>query len=532
MNIALIVTLGGDLVRSTEHVGIGYLSAYLRANDHNVTVFEIKEQDIHNTEKYLLSLKDFDLIGFTTTCITMKNVIALSKIIKQKYPKVYISYGGHMATFSAEEILKKFSAVDFIVLGEGELTMLDLVNTLEQKKNLSNVKGIIYRNGNTIVKNEERPLIQNLDMLPFPDRDQFEQHNKNFQYLRISSSRGCLGNCGFCSSFVGRTQKGARWRGRTPENVVDEIEKLVNKYNFHTYDFVDSTFEDPGTMGKQRIKNIANELIKRKLNIYYNCCFRAENWSDKDNDLLELLVESGLEKVNIGFESGNDKCLSILNKRATMEDNWRAINTLKKHPMIYVTFGFIMLQPYSTLQDIKDNAKFLHETGIGQVIRHYFWMLEIYPGTLLEQKLKADNLLDKQYDIDDGMYMYHFKDPQMNSFVPIFREMLSLNSVWDFEIFDILLHTFVTRLIRKYAKTEIIDKIIEFNEYLNHERKKIADFNYNFFMEIIDNKENINVHGMKEKLDIFLLNEMEQIKTKQYQFGVELKRNGYEMNLR
>ena len=532
MNIALVVTLGGDLVRSTEHVGIGYLAAYLRKNNHNVTVLEIKEKDIRNEEKYLPLLKDFKLIGFTTTCITMKNVIELTYIVKKNFSDVYVSYGGHMATFSAAEMMEKCPAIDFVVLGEGELTMLELANALEEKTDLSNVKGIVYRKGDKIVQNEGRPLIQNLDMLPFPDRDQFEQHNKNFQYLRISSSRGCLGNCGFCSSFVGRMQKGARWRGRTPKNVVDEIEWLVKKYNFHTYDFVDSTFEDPGEIGKERIKNIAEELIRRNLNIYYNCCFRAENWSDADASLLNLLVDSGLEKVNIGFESGNDRCLKILNKRATMEDNWRAINTIKKHPMMYITFGFIMLQPYSTLQDIKDNAKFLHDTGIGQVIRHYFWMLEVYPGTLLEKKLKEDKLLDKQYDIDDGMYMYHFADPKMNSFVPIFKEMLSLNSVWDFEIFDILLHTFVTRLIRKYNKTEIFDKIMSFNDYINAERKKIADFNYEFFMEVFENRERCDIESMKKKLDDFLLSEMEQIKTKQYQFGVELKRKGYEMNLR
>lgn len=154
----------------------------------------------------------------------------------------------------------------------------------------------------------------------------------------------------------------------SPKSVVDEIEMLVKKYDFHTYDFVDSTFEDPGRKGKIRIETIAREIINRKLDIFYNCCFRAENWSEKDNDLLKLLVDSGLEKVNIGFESGNERGLKILNKRATIEDNWRTIETLRNFPFIYITFGFIMLHPYSTLQDIHDNAKFLHDTGIGQVI--------------------------------------------------------------------------------------------------------------------------------------------------------------------
>lgn len=532
MNIALIVTLGGDLVRSTEHVGIGYLSAYLRKYNHSVKVLEIKEQDIQHESKYIPMLSDYEFIGFTTTCVTMKNVARLVDVIKGHFPNSYIACGGHMATFSGKELLEKYSKIDFAIQGEGEITFLELVQALEAKKELSDVLGIVYRSGNKIIENQSRPLIDDLNMLPFPDRDQFEQHDGKFQYIRLSTSRGCLGQCGFCSSFAGRHQKGPRWRGRSPKNVVDEIEMLVKKYDFHTYDFVDSTFEDPGHKGKMRIEAIAKEIISRKLDIFYNCCFRAENWSEKDHDLLKLLVDSGLEKVNIGFESGNARGLKILNKRATVEDNWRMIETLRHFPFIYITFGFIMLHPYSTLQDIRDNAKFLHDTGMGQVIRHYFWMLEVYPGTLLEEQLKRDNLLDKQYDIDDGMYKYHFQNPEVCAFVPIFQEMLSLTSVWDFEIFDILVHTFITRLQRKYWDSPIIDDINLFNDFVRSKRKKIADFNYTFFMDLITNLEHCDVAFMKTKLDSFLLDEMDTIQSEQYKLGLKLRRHGYEMNIR
>jgi radical SAM superfamily enzyme YgiQ (UPF0313 family) len=277
---------------------------------------------------------------------------------------------------------------------------------------------------------------------------------------------------------------------------------------------------------------IAKELLNRNLNIYYNCCFRAENWSDADTPLLSLLVESGLEKVNIGFESGNDRGLRILNKRATMADNWRVLSVMKKHPLIYVTFGFIMLHPYSTIEDIKDNANFLYHTGIGQVIRHYFWMLEVYPGTQLEKKLHDDNLLRKEYDIEDGMYQYNFVDAEMEVLSRIFKQMLTIKSVWDFEIFDIVLHTFVSRLMRRYGNTNIRSKIVEFHSYINRERKVIADFNYNFFMEILFLKDRCDICKMKKNLDDFLTMKMKQITNKQYLFGVELTRSGYDLNLR
>lgn len=313
---------------------------------------------------------------------------------------------------------------------------------------------------------------------------------------------------------------------------MDEIETLVKKYNFRTFDFVDSTFEDPGKEGKQRIREIALEIINRGLKIYYNCCFRAENWSDADAGLLELLIQSGLEKVNIGFESGNDKGLKVLNKIATMEDNWRSIHVLKNFPMIYVTFGFIMLHPYSSLQDLKDNAAFLHGTGIGQVIRHYFWMLEVYPNTLLEQKLKKDGLMSKGYDINDGMYQYKFLLPEVEYLVNIFKEMLTLKSVWDFEIFDIQLHTFITRLQRTYSGASVAEEINGFSALADQHRKKIADFNYQFFMELLACGRGMKTDYLKRELDCFILEQMNEIKAKQYQLGLSLRRRGYEMKLK
>ena len=249
---------------------------------------------------------------------------------------------------------------------------------------------------------------------------------------------------------MGREQKDFRWRGRSPKNVVDEIEQLVKKYDFHTFDFIDSTFEDPGQEGKERIGQIAQELIDRKLNIFYNCCFRAENWRDEDRELLQLLVDSGLEKVNIGFEAGNDRGLRLLCKRARSKDNDRVIRILADFPDIYITFGFIMFHPDSIYEDLKDNADFLYNTGIGQVIRHYFWKLEVYPSTIIEKRLIASKRITADYDICDGMYEYEFLDERVRKISDICQELLKVQEVWDFEIFDILVHTFISRMKKKY----------------------------------------------------------------------------------
>ena len=159
MNIALIVTLGGDLVRSTEHVGIGYLSAYLRKHNHMVKVLEIKEQDIQHENQYIPALSDCEFVGFTTTCVTMKNVTRLVDIVERNFPNTYIACGGHMATFSGKKLLEKYPNIDFAIQGECEITFLELVKALETQKDLSDVLGIVYRSGNEIIENKSRPLI-------------------------------------------------------------------------------------------------------------------------------------------------------------------------------------------------------------------------------------------------------------------------------------------------------------------------------------------------------------------------------------
>lgn len=525
MQVALVVVLGGDLVRSTEHVGIGLLSACLRAAEHMVTVIEVSKAEVVDIQS--LRFGRFDMIGFTTTCINMADVLKVAKHLKGLSPMTHIVLGGHMATFWGEKILKEYTQVDSIIYGEGDQTIVELAEALKYGKSFSEIKSLIYRDEmGAIVKNEVRPLIPELDQLPVPDRDQFELHNQSFQYLRISSSRGCLGRCGFCSSFVGRCQPGKVWRGRSPKLVVDEIEGLVHKYNFHTFDFVDSAFEDPGVIGKQRIRDIAQEILNRKLEIYYNCCFRAENWDDtKENrDLLEILIRSGLEKVNIGFESGNQRGLTILNKRASIEDNYNTLKLFADFPDIYITFGFIMLHPYSTQEDLQENADFLFATGIGQVIRHYFWQLEVYPGTLMENMLIRDQLLTADYSISDGMYKYRFANHEMEEFAEIFKRYLTLKSIWDFEIFDILIHTFITRLRRKYKNTGNFETIMDFNNYVNKIRAEMSEFNHKFFCRLI--RHEIEDHQAEmEKLDSFIKNKMNEITSRQYQLGMGMVRN-------
>lgn len=517
------MVLGGDLVKSTEHIGVSYIAAYLRERQIEANIYEVK--DIENSQIYE-QLEQYDIVGFTSTCVTLANELKVAQKLKQRAPNILTVFGGHMATFGGKEIMASYLEVDFIIFGEGEITFYELIKAINSS-NYSEINGLMYRNTNgSVIKNPDRELIANLDDLPFPIRDQFIARYKRTHHIRVSTSRGCYGNCAFCSSFVGRKQKGPRWRGRSPQNVVDELEHLVKTYKFHTFDFVDSTFEDPGAFGKKRIAEIANLIIERKLNIYYNCCLRAENWSEEDNSLIELLIESGLEKVNIGFEAGNDRGLEILQKNATMADNLRVLEVLGKYPEVYITFGFIMLHPYSAKQDLWDNAKFLYETSIGHVIRHYFWQLEVYPGTSMEKRLIKDRLLKKDYEIADGMYKYKFLHHEMEFFSEAFHKFVGVQSIWDFEIFDIVIHTFINRLRRKYKNNDFYQSIEQFEKFVLNERAAMAKFNYDFFLKLYNSEAAYPIEAEIQRLDSYIREKMALIKSEQFKLGRQILRLG------
>lgn len=129
------------------------------------------------------------------------------------------------------------------------------------------------------------------------------------------------------------------------------------------------------------------------------------------------------------------------------------------------------------------------------------------------------------------MYKYHFVNSDMEKLVIIFKEMLKLKSIWDFEIFDILIHTFISRIRKKYGEKYIMKELDNFNEFVNMERIKIADFNYEFFMELVENRDNYDIEANKKILDNFIRTEMDIIKAKQYKLGLNLRRKGFTLDI-
>ena len=499
--IAFVILLDGDLVTSPEHLGVGYMMAVLRRAGFNTKVFESRLAE-STTILDIIQFYEPHFVCFTLMSLNVDSCLDLSASLKERLPKTVVACGGPAGTYSKLEILKSNPHLDIVAIGEGEPTIFDLAQCLYLGLDLKDCLGICYRSHDgSLHENSTRPLIHNLDDLPFPARDQFKASPRSMQYLRVSTSRGCVARCSFCSApnLGNRVQKGRAWRGRSPKSVVSELSHLVETCGFRTFDFIDSTFEDPdgGKIGKARIAQIAQGILDQRLDIYYNCCMRAENWSDSDDSLLDLLMRSGLEKVNVGIESGVESELRLWGKFATVEDNIRIIRILREKG-IYLAMGFIPFHPYSTIETISANANFLRDHA-GHNLRRLTERLELYPGTAILDSVQQDGLLVENYWRTLDPYGYRFKDEAVGNLAIFFASLYNdadycrsgvirrESSVFQFETFNVVVQTFIIRITRKFGDIPGVADILEgFKQRVQSIRQRMADRNYAFFMTCLE----------------------------------------------
>lgn len=546
--IAFVILLEGDLVMSPEHLGVAYMAAVLRRAGFKCMILEI-EGEPHES---LAKLEKFDpqLTCFTLMSLNLSTYQKFSEIVKARLPNTKIACGGPAGTYAGLDVLRNAPHTDIVAVGEGEPTIFELVQHLYLDEPLETCSGICFRSkSGELIQNPLRMMVHNLDDLPFPDRDQLELHGGKLEYIRVSTSRGCVARCTFCSAphAGNKIQPGKGWRGRSPDSVLNELSYLVNKYQFRTFDFIDSTFEDPDgkRIGKERIRKIATGIIDRKLDIFYNICMRAENWTDNDSTLLKLLFESGLEKVNVGIESGTAEELDLWEKRATVEDNVRIIRLLREHG-IYLAMGFIQFHPYSTVDTLQRNAEFLRR-NIGHNLRRLTERLEIYPGTPLIAKMEADGLLNADYWQTLDHYGYSYQDESVAKLAIHFASLYNnkdyhergviteKSAVFEFETFNVVLSTYLSRVSRRFRENSaIIDLVQTFRAELNEKHKEMSEFNYEFFMSNIENvlsdrlDDKTRIRDV-ERVETYFRSSIDQIKTNQLRLGRGLLRAGADL---
>lgn len=414
-----------------EHLGLGLLAAVLREKGYQVVVFDAcaKDWSIAETVAHVLPFSP-DVFGLTCTYQTYPDALELAKQAKANANSVHVTLGGEHATFSSKDILSAENVVDTVVRGEGEKTIVELLQNLGEGGDLAQVEGIHFRDGNGVHENPDRRAIEDLDSIPFAARDTLDHCLAEGKTAAIGmlATRGCRWNCHFCNAnrFL-RMGGGNAQRRRSPENVVDEIELLHRDYFSRgllgrVY-FYDAVFVENTRSSKRWAKRFAEEMTARSMRVPFEIYARVDSFSEEDTQLINLLKRAGLVEVFLGLESGSQETLDALNKKATVDQNAKALALLEHHGISGATHGFIMFNPYVSFQGLRNSVALLAHTGQAS-LWNMSQKLQIFPGTALLENLKREGLLLPGYTHTD-VYEYRCREPRIG---PLADELFRVNT--------------------------------------------------------------------------------------------------------
>jgi len=379
-------------------LGIAYISSMLKKAGHETKIIDMNIQKFDYRKK---NYDDYDLVGISVDTVRSNIAYKIAKHIKTKNVKVVL--GGPHASAEANEILKNQIA-DYVVIGEGEKSFLDLVESLENGELYPEIPGIAYMKRDEL-KVFQSKFINDLDSIPFPDRESLPLKLYRTKFdgktaTSIITSRGCPFDCEFCSAsqFMG-----IKWRKRSVDNVMEEIKMLAKKLGYRSLIFFDDNF----TMDPKRVIKISEEILKNDLRISWWAFSRADEVIGHE-DMIEAMSKAGCKMLFVGFESASDDVLKEYGKKLTSSIALSVSKILKKYKIdLFASFIFGALG--DTVESINKTVKLAKKLGASIV---QFSILTPYPGTRLFNKLK-NNLITKNYELFDATNLV-FKHPNFS----------------------------------------------------------------------------------------------------------------------
>ncbi len=387
-----------EVATNQAPLGLAYIAAVLRKAGYPVNLIDPENQDMtYDDVASLIRKEKPDIVGISAATANFVNAVKLAKLAREAGVPI-VAAGGIHATSLPEEVLDRHPEIDIVVIGEGEQTMLDLCRAVEGGGEIDYyaIPGLAFR-GSTgeIKKSPPRPLLTDLDSLPFPARDFLPMKKYNVQIHLSSvrgvkatmiSSRGCPNHCIFCAAHL---TMGHRYRPRNVEAVVDEMEHLVRDYKAEYIQFYDDTF----TINYDRTVRMCNAIIKRGLKVKW---FAHARVNTVDEDLLRLMKRAGCTHVSFGIESGNQTILRNIRKGTTLDQARKAVKASQRAGLKTLS-TFMIGNPGETPETIKDTIDFAVELNSDIAV---FSIMVPLPGTEVYNKYKGV-LFDTSLDWTD-----------------------------------------------------------------------------------------------------------------------------------
>ena len=403
------------------NLGLGYLAAVLRRHGYPVQVVDI-EQDPEEILRIAIELKPV-LIGFSLIFqFFIDQYAALLYLLRKNGIDAHFTMGGHFPSLSYEQTLELIPELDSVVRFEGETTLIELVDAIVTGTDWRAVHGIAYRDEDGIRLTKPRALLEDLDQLPYPDRDYEPEAVLGRSIMPILASRGCARTCSFCSihTFY-RAAPGRIVRTRKPAEVVREMSLLHEEQGTTIFLFQDDDFPLFGQVWRRWANEFVDELertgLSQKVIWKMNC--RADA---VDRDLFIRMRDAGLYLVYMGLESGSEQGLETLHKQITVEQNLRAVNILKSIGLMF-EYGFMLLDPSSTFESIRENINFLRTILADGCLPVTFCRMLPYDGTPIKDELVRTGRLRGDVCNPD----YDFLDPRIGEFYEALTNLVSLS---------------------------------------------------------------------------------------------------------
>ncbi len=362
------------------HIGLAYIAAVLLRAGHDVRVIDAPKLGlglgaVARQAEVFAPL----LVGITALTSQILEADAAAQAIKARLPKVPIVIGGYHASGSPQGTLSEFAAFDYLVEGEGELSILELAEALAAGTRPGPIPGIWHRQGAEIIRGPARPRIADLDSLPFPAFQLFPYRRFTGMYsvlpksgvLSLATSRGCPFRCNFCFKSVG-----AEHMQRSPENVLAEIERDLREFSIRELVFVDETF----TLDQKRTTEILEGILRRgyEKRLSWVCQSRVDC---VDRELLALMKRAGCRVISFGVETGNQRILDSIKKSITLNQAREALQ-LARAAGIKTHANYIIGHPGEDQAAILDTLKFAVQADSDWAS---FAILVPFPGTEVER---------------------------------------------------------------------------------------------------------------------------------------------------
>ncbi len=490
MKIQFFVPPGGYFAErwtkgsSMPPLGILYIAAVLEKEGHRVQIVPADVLDF-NFSRIQDAAREFkpDLIGVTSTTENRFQSFKLIRKAKKARPEALTVMGGPHASMAAEDTLLHLPELDLAVIGEGEMTMKELCRKLEdrpEKPQLDSIGGIGFRKNGRIHLTPRRVPIFDLDSLPFPSFHlvPFEKYSFRFPVpgkgmlpaVNMMTSRGCPFNCNFCATPI---NWGRHVRMRSPENVIEEMKHLIDRFGVKVFFFFDDTFN----ANSKRLERICDLILERKLDIHWKCDVRMDLMT---KPLLEKMKRSGLFHLSFGLEAGSERVRNqIINKKIDINDFHNLVKWCLELEVIPNAF-FIFSHPTETWEEARETIKIIEQYK-GK-IEGSIAILHIYPGTPLEKTALEMGVLPPDFSWTKRHRSGVITLPTAQGEVPLFQDKLTWAQIselvfrWSFSQKSVSIFRKIPRVLKNIRSPADVKRyLVMFFVYLKLKGKRIIN---------------------------------------------------------